>query len=110
MPTVRIDLTPPADPPPGPVTVYARVEDTSQADAPARTVAERVLRDVRLDRPQRLEIDVPAPDPRARYGVRVHVDTSGSGRVGPGDLVTTRSYPVLTQGGRDEVVVEVSPI
>jgi putative lipoprotein len=110
MATVLIDVNPPAVPPAGAVTIYARVEDVSAADAPARTVAERVLDGVRLDRPLHIALDVDPIDPRARYSVRVHADASGSARVEPGDFVTTRSYPVLTQGGGESVAVDLTRV
>ncbi len=55
----------------------------------ARTAARSPL----LSPVQQIELDVGEPDPRARYAIRVHVDTSGSGMVEAGDYVTTRSYP-----------------
>lgn len=82
--------------PPGAV-VRVRVEDVSLADAPARTVAERVVPAASATSgPVRLTVgDI---DPRARYAVRVHVDVQGSGTVTPGDLVSTAAHPVLTFG------------
>ena len=55
-------------------------------------------------------LTVPEVDEHARYDVRVHVDRSGSGEVSPGDRITTRAYPVLTQGAGDHVEVEVVDI
>lgn len=54
-------------------------------------------------------VDVPAGriDPRYSYSVRVHIDTSGSGEVERGDLVSTQACPVLTHGHGEEVRIRV---
>ena len=90
--------------------VYVRVEQVSLADAPAEIVAQSVLHDVRLTEPHRIDLEVPQPDPRQRYAVRVHVDTTGSGEVGAGDYVTTRSYPVLTHDQPSQVSVQLARV
>ncbi|MCM2394221.1 YbaY family lipoprotein [Streptomyces albipurpureus] len=110
MPTVEITvkLAPGITAPGAEVTLRAQVEEVSAVDAPARVVAREVLHGVRLERPQRLLLEAPPPDPRARYTVRVHADSDGSGLVATDDLVTTRAYPVLTDGHPNRVVVELS--
>jgi hypothetical protein len=89
--------------------VRIRIEDVSQADAPARTITERVVRgDVLMPgEPLHASLGVPEAqfDPRAHYSVRVHVDTTGAGRVTPGDYVSTGSHPVLTFGRGARVVI-----
>jgi hypothetical protein len=90
-----------------------RVEDVSHADRRAEVVAEHVQS---LDTPLRegaelpFSLDVPELDPRRRYGVRVHVGTTGSADVMEGDLISTQSYAVLTFGHPDHVRVEVRKI
>ncbi len=91
--------------------VVTVVEDVSRADAPSLIVGRQRQLDVALGPAATLEFAVEVPageiDERSLYSVRVHVDVSGSGSVELGDLVTTRSYPVLTRGYGDEAAVEV---
>ncbi|WP_369213529.1 hypothetical protein [Streptomyces flavofungini] len=91
------------------MTLRAQVEEIAAADAPSRVVARTAERGVDLTAPPRLSIEVPPPDPRARYTVRVHADVDGSGAVAPEDFVSVRGNPVLTHGSPDAVAVEVRP-
>jgi uncharacterized lipoprotein YbaY len=82
-------------------TVYVRVQDTSFADATARTVAEYVLRGVDIvpgAPPIPFAVHGIPENERARYVVRAHADVDGDGAVSPGDYVSTQSYPVQTTG------------
>ena len=93
--------------------VRVKLEDVSRLDAAAVVVAEAVLplasgAAAGADIP--FSITVPAADEAASYGVRAHVDTTGSGDISPGDLVSTQAYPVLTQGNPDRVLVEARKI
>ena len=93
--------------------VYVKVEDVSRADAASTLVAETVLP---IEQPLRagatvpFSVTVPAVSDRSRYSVRVHVDCNGSGEVRAGDRISTRAYPVMTQGNPDHVEVEVHAI
>jgi uncharacterized lipoprotein YbaY len=93
--------------------VRVKVEDVSRLDAAAVVIAEAVLplasgAAAGADIP--FSITVPAADEAASYGVRAHVDTTGSGDISPGDLVSNQAYPVLTQGHPDRVLVEARKI
>ena len=55
-------------------------------------------------------LDVPVPDGQPTIGVRVHVDTTASGDVTEGDLLSTRAYPVLTNGAPDRLIVDVASV
>ena len=110
--TVRGEILLPASGVAGQVgDVIVVVEDVSRADAPSQVVAQ--VRQPRV--PLRdgatlpFAVDVPAGriDPQSSYGVRVHIDTSGSGEVERGDLVSTQAYPVLTHGHGAEVRIRV---
>lgn len=103
--------------PPEAAAVTVRVEDVSRADAPSVTVGEQTLEHVPLiggALPFEVVVPVGRIERRARYVVSVHVDVTGSGRVEPGDLITTQAYPVLTQAAdeldADEVDVEVRQV
>ncbi len=103
----------PDDLSPGPpARVYARIEDVSRADAPAIELASVTLEGVSVPPPAgtslTFAIPVPDYDPRMRYSVRVHVDRDGDGQVSVGDLVSTFSHPVLTDGAGTAVTVPVS--
>ncbi|MEU5002347.1 hypothetical protein [Streptomyces sp. NPDC021622] len=106
---IAVRLVPGAKAPQGTVTLRAQVEEITAADAPARVVSRVVERGVDLADAPHLTLEVPPPDPRARYTVRVHADLDGSGVVAPGDFVSVRGNPVLTHGSPDTVAVEVSP-
>jgi putative lipoprotein len=101
--------------PAGPsATIHVRIEDVSLADAPATVVTSVTLENVAIpppaDQPVVFAIPVETYDPRMRYGVRVHVDRDGDGRVSGGDLVSTSHHPVLTHGGGAEVSIPVSEV
>ena len=93
--------------------VHLKLEDVSRLDAAAVVVAEAVLplasgAAAGADIP--FSITVPAADEAASYGVRAHVDTTGSGDISSGDLVSSQAYPVLTQGHPDRALVEARKI
>ena len=112
---VRVEVRIPGDAVPVAASrVVAQVEDYSRADAPSPVIGETVRSDVvfEADGRERFRIEIPpgAIDERNMYSVRVHVDVDGSGSIDTGDLITMRSYPVLTRGHPDEVEVEVRPV
>ncbi len=93
--------------------LVVQIEDTSRADAPSVVVAEQRQRiDLDGEAVVDFEVEVPTDRIEARndYSVRVHVDVSGSGHVDVGDLVSTRSYPVLTHGYGDRARVDVQKV
>ena len=94
--------------------LIVQVEDVSRADAPSQVVGEQRVSGVPVQAGQVLPfaIEVPAEhiDPRNSYSVRVHVDMTGSGKIEPGDLISTQSYPVLTRGYGNEANVTVKKV
>ena len=94
--------------------VIVQVEDVSRADAPSIVVAEQRMSGVPVRAGQVLPFSVEIPaehvDPKHSYSVRAHVDMSGSGEVEVGDLISTKSYPVLTHGYGNEAQVNVKKI
>lgn len=105
---IAVRLAPGAPAPQSPVTLRAQVEEVTAADARARVVSRTSVRGTDLAAGAVLRLQVPPPDPRARYTVRVHADLDGSGAVAREDLVTTRACPVLTHGHGYAVEVELS--
>jgi putative lipoprotein len=113
--TVRGEVVVPEGvPPEDAAELVVAVEDVSRADAPSEVVGEQRQQRVRLEGGKTIpfEVEVPADrvDPRGSYSVRVHVDVSGSGKVEVGDLVSTRSNPVLTHGYGEEATVIVQRV
>jgi uncharacterized lipoprotein YbaY len=91
-------------------TVYIRLEDVTEADAPSRLVAQEVLRGI--SKPSRggqipFEMRTGGIDERASYNVSVLVDLDGDGRPSRGDFSSVQSYPVLTHSHPSEVSVVV---
>ncbi|KIZ16059.1 YbaY family lipoprotein [Streptomyces natalensis] len=110
--TVRGIVSLPAD---APATQAARVlvevRDVSLADAPSTVVAAHVQTDVPLAPHGRIpfSVDVPDLDPRGAYGLRVHVDLSGSGALEPGDLISTQAHAVVPES-HEELTAPVSTV
>jgi uncharacterized lipoprotein YbaY len=89
----------PGAPPVVNATVRLQLEDVSLADAPARVVAQQVIRDVSVRTPAATPIPflLHGPvglDPRPTYNLRVHVDLNGNGQIEVGDFITMRRVPV----------------
>lgn len=84
--------------------VRVQVEDVSEADAPAKVIAESVLKNAALVPGGRLKavvkVEEAAIHPKARYSVRVRSD----------HYISTQSHPVLTQGRPNEVVIPLKRI
>jgi uncharacterized lipoprotein YbaY len=95
--------------PPGAIALI-KVEDVSRLDAAAVVLAELAL-PLPAGAAAGVEIpfalSVPVPDGQPTIGVRVHVDATASGEVTEGDLLSTRAYPVLTDGAPDQLIVDV---
>ncbi|MGW7368649.1 YbaY family lipoprotein [Streptomyces sp. NPDC054841] len=95
--TVAGFVTLPAD---SPRTLAARVlvevRDVSFADGPSTVVGAQVQTDVELTPGGRVPFTVRVPDldPGASYGLRVHIDLSGTGALSQGDLISTQATPV----------------
>ena len=79
-------------------TVRVKLRDVTQTDAPARTVAEQVVKGVSLRRPGGaipFELRSAARlRPGQAYLLEAHVDLTGSGEIEPGDFITMASHPV----------------
>lgn len=80
-------------------SLLVEVRDVSRADAPSAVVGAQVQTDVRLTPGGRVPfaVDVPGLEPTASYGLRVHVDRSGSGTLETGDLISTQAIPVRAE-------------
>lgn len=96
-------------PPMGEATVYVRLEDVSLLDAPAKLVAEQVLRDVELGdgAPLAFILRGARPPHNARLNISVHVSLSGRSDIQRGDYITMQSYPITNPERPDPVRVMV---
>lgn len=95
--------------PPGAIA-RLKVEDVSRLDVAAVVLAELALplpRGAADGAEIPFSMAVPVPDGQPTIGVRVHLDITASGDVTPGDLLSVRAYPVLTNGAADHLTVEV---
>ena len=92
-------------------TVYVRLLEAGEQDAPATRVGQVVLRDVDLAALRggsvEFQIDAPPLEPRGTYVVRALADMDGDGETGKGDYCSTVSYPVLTRGHPADVTVRM---
>jgi len=95
-------------------SVVVQIEDVSRADQSSKVIGEQRMQDVPLKSgrvlPFRIEVSPGDIDERKTYSLRVHVDVTGSGEVELGDLVSTRSYPVLTRGNPDHASIRVQRV
>jgi hypothetical protein len=95
-------------------TMYVRLENTTVADLASEVVADYVERNVafvsKTTKGLLFAIHGKAPDPRASYSVRVHIDIDGDGEVSRGDFISTQSYPVITGVHPTEISVLVRQV
>ena len=107
-------VLPPGELPAEAAELVVQVEDVSRADAPSTVIGEQRLSRVPLSPGSAIPfaLDVPAGlvESGHSYSVRAHVDVSGSGEVEVGDLVSTQSHPVLTEGPGGELQVRVQRV
>jgi uncharacterized lipoprotein YbaY len=91
-------------------SVRVEVRDVSRADAPSSVVAETVLTNVEIKPFSRIAFSLEVPSyPRARsLDVRVHVSLQGRGMVQHGDLLSTASHPIATEGPLGHMAVPVT--
>jgi putative lipoprotein len=94
--------------------LVVQVEDVSRADVPSVVIADQRQSGVPLRSGAILRFAVEVPDDlvdeRDSYSIRVHIDLTGSGEVEAGDLISTRSYPVLTRGHGNEAQIHVQRV
>lgn len=102
----------PPDTPAGPAAyILVEVRDVSRADAPSVVVGAQVQRDIELAPGGRVPFSVKVPDldPTASYGLRVHIDISGTGTLRTGDLISTQAVPVRA-GATEGLEVSVTVV
>lgn len=86
------------------------LEEVSIADRASTTLAETLIEAPDASSPVTLEVHVPHGASVAALNVRAHVSVHGVREVRPGDLLTTQSYPVSSDGDEAEVVVQLQRI
>jgi uncharacterized lipoprotein YbaY len=92
--------------------VRVQLQDVSLVDHPAQVLAETFTRPTVTGGRQLADYALPpcALDPRRDYSVWAHVDLDDDGRLSPGDLISTRSYPVRPSAATVHIDIEVSSI
>ena len=95
-------------------TVDVYLEDVSYQDALAKIVAQSAIAEVShsLGTENRVEFSLQAKkiDFQASYSIRVHITLHGDEQIHLGDYISTQSYPVLTRGYPDRVLVRVTEV
>jgi uncharacterized lipoprotein YbaY len=95
-------------------TASIYLEDVSLVDAPAKIVTKQVIDDLNHKRgtENRIEFALRGEiaESRARYSIRVHITFHSDEQIHPGDYISTESYPVLTDGSSDRVLVSVTEV
>ena len=84
-------------------TAHIVLEETTYADAAAVAVSRLDLPEVSFQsgrEPLAFASPTVQLDLSKRYEIRVHIDLDADGRIGPGDQITTETYPVPVFGGR----------
>ncbi len=98
--------------------LIVKLEDVSLADGPAKVISV-YQQDLSYDGndPVKFQLhtngDNSEIDPKATYNIRAHVSLHPFDEpedIRQGDFLTMQSYPVLTQGNPDHVMVEVRRI
>jgi uncharacterized lipoprotein YbaY len=83
-------------------TIYVRLQDVSRADAPSKTIAEQVIRDVSSSKAAlKFSIRGKIENEQASYIVSVHVDVDGDKEISVGDYITMESYPFSPSTGSE---------
>jgi uncharacterized lipoprotein YbaY len=86
--------------------IQVQLADVSQADAPAKVIAEESINlgQRQVPVPFTLDVDSAKIDPKHTYAVRAKITVGGELR-----FISDRSYPVLTQGNPAHVEIIVRP-
>jgi uncharacterized lipoprotein YbaY len=95
-------------------TVNIYLEDVSLLDAPAKIVAKQVITNLNhsmgTESREAFAIQGEITDIRASYSISVHVSLHGDEQIHRGDYTSTESYPVLTFGYPNQVLVRVTEV
>ncbi|MBW4670304.1 MAG: YbaY family lipoprotein [Cyanomargarita calcarea GSE-NOS-MK-12-04C] len=94
------------------VNVY--LEDVSSLDAPSRIVVKQVIADIshEIGTENRVKFALKGENLNewASYSIRVHISLHGDEQIHRGDYITMESYPVLTFGYPNQVLVYVQKV
>ncbi len=94
------------------VNIY--LEDVSYLDAPSIIVVQQVIPDIyhEIGTDNRVKFALKSENlnKRASYSIRVHISLHGDEQIHPGDYTTMESYPVLTFGYPNHILVRVQKV
>jgi len=95
-------------------TAYVRFEDVSLQDAPSKVISEQIIRNVGYDplNPQKIRFELVGDiaDMQGTYAISVHIDLDGNGKINSGDFINMQSYPVLTHGYPNNIVIHLKEV
>lgn len=95
-------------------TVNVYLENVIFLDAPAKIVAKQVIPEIDHEMGTENSVEFAfkgeIADISARYSLRVHVALQGNKQIHRGDYITMESYPVLTFGYPNQVLVRVKQV
>lgn len=104
-------VLPPDMTPVTPSSVRVEVEDISRADMPSEVVGYQLISTGAVSGGEAIpfNIEIPASliDPQRLYSVRAHIAMHNSGEIERGDYITMQTYPVLTRGYGNRVMIAV---
>ncbi len=93
--------------------LIVRLEKILAEDAPSETVSEYRRSGIAHEKGKPAEFEfclhMGKTDSTARYNINAHVDVDGDEKISRGDLVSTQSYPIMTDEKRP-YIVEVKEI
>jgi hypothetical protein len=93
-------------------TVLIEIRDVSRADALSTVVAQTRLTEVNLRPGDSIPFSliVPEVSEAQSLGVQIHISSGKENKIMPGDLLTTRSYPVPSRGPQGGLTILVNRI
>ena len=90
------------------------LEDVSLLDAPAKTVIKQKITSINhqagTETGVTFSLRCESINVQARYSIRVHITFHTDEHIHYGDYISTQSYPVLTHGYPNQVLITVSKV
>ena len=97
-------------------SIHIYIEDVSLLDREAKVMTEKTIQSIscKKNTTKKLQFSIDIEkikiDQRADYSIRVHIDLENNKIINKGDYLTMQSYPVLTFGFPNNIVVHVKEV
>lgn len=95
-------------------TAHVYLEDVTLLDAAAKVIAKQMIANLNHEAgtENRVEFSLPSAivEFRARYSIRAHITLYNDEQIHCGDYISTESYPVLTDGYPNQVLINVTEV